>query len=119
MSLIGNARVSTTEGRQLDALREAGCERIFEDHASGAAADRPNLAACLDYLRGGDELDVGFVVGPEACFSGAFSRPNTGSVPANRISCARQGKPSITWNRPGGGIGRPLRGRILKDRRAP
>ena len=63
MSLIGYARVSTTEGRQvldrqLDALRETGCERIFEDHASGAAAERPNLAGCLDYLREGDVLVV-------------------------------------------------------------
>ena len=63
MSRIGYARVSTTEGRQvldrqLDALREAGCERIFEDHASGAAAERANLGACLDYLREGDVLVV-------------------------------------------------------------
>ena len=41
MILIGYARVSTVEGRQvrdrqLDAHNEAGCERIFEDHASGA-----------------------------------------------------------------------------------
>ena len=52
MSLVGYTRVSTTKGRQvldrqLDALNAAGCERVFEDHASGAAADRPNLAACL------------------------------------------------------------------------
>ena len=55
MSLIGYARISTAEGRQvldrqLDALNEAGCERVFEDRASGAASDRPKLAACLDYL---------------------------------------------------------------------
>ena len=35
MSLIGYARVSTSEGKQLldrqvDALKEIGCERIFE-----------------------------------------------------------------------------------------
>ena len=63
MSLVGYARVSTTEGRQvldrqLDALNAAGCERVFEDHVSGAASDRPNLTACLDYLRAGDILVV-------------------------------------------------------------
>jgi DNA invertase Pin-like site-specific DNA recombinase len=65
MAIIGYARVSTAEGgqildRQLDALNEAGAERIFEDRASGAAAasDRPGLRACLDYLRAGDVLTV-------------------------------------------------------------
>ena len=63
MGLIGYARVSTAEGRQvldrqLDALNDAGCERVFEDRASGATSDRPNLAACLDYLRQGDVLLV-------------------------------------------------------------
>ena len=42
--------------RQLDAFNEADCERIFEDHASGATSERPNLTACLDYLRDGDIL---------------------------------------------------------------
>ena len=56
MSLIGYARVSTVEGRQildrqLDALRAAGCERVFEEHGSGADPDRPILAACRDHLR--------------------------------------------------------------------
>ena len=50
MGLIGYARVSTAEGRQvldrqLDALNNAGCERVFEDRVSGAASNRPNLAA--------------------------------------------------------------------------
>ena len=63
MSLIGYARISTAEGRQvldrqLDALNEAGCEHVFEDRASVAASDRPKLAACLDYLRQGDVLVV-------------------------------------------------------------
>ena len=63
MSLVGYARVSTAEGRQvldrqLDALNDAGCERVFEDHASGATSERPTLAACLDYLRRGDVLVV-------------------------------------------------------------
>ena len=63
MSFVGYARVSTAEGgqvldRQLDALNAAGCERVFEDPASGASSDRPNLAAYLDYLRRGDVLVV-------------------------------------------------------------
>lgn len=47
LSLTGRPRVSTTEGRQvlvhpLDALGEAGYERVFEELAAGACS---NLAA--------------------------------------------------------------------------
>nr|BCM26370.1 hypothetical protein [Raoultella ornithinolytica] len=61
MALIGYARVSTAEqdtALQTDALRNAGCERVFEDTASGAKADRPGLADALAYLRDGDVLVV-------------------------------------------------------------
>jgi DNA invertase Pin-like site-specific DNA recombinase len=63
MGLIGYARISTSEAeqvldRQLDALHAAGCERSFRDTASGAAAERPGLAACLDHLRRHDVLVV-------------------------------------------------------------
>ncbi|MEQ7421580.1 recombinase family protein [Xanthomonas campestris pv. campestris] len=61
MVLIGYARVSTAEqdtALQTDALRKAGCERVFEDTAPGAKADRPGLADALAYLRAGDVLTV-------------------------------------------------------------
>lgn len=63
MELVGYARVSTHEerqvfDRQMDALRAAGCQRIFDDRDSGASADRPGLKAYLDYLRKGDVLVV-------------------------------------------------------------
>ena len=59
MARIGYARVSTGEqelGLQRDAL--AGCERVFEDRASGARADRPGLEQALAYVRQGDVLVV-------------------------------------------------------------
>lgn len=59
--LIGYARVSTRDPKphlQLDALREAGCERIFEEMASSTQRDRPELTAALDFMRGGDSLVV-------------------------------------------------------------
>lgn len=62
MTLIGYARVSTTEqdlALQLDALRAAGATRIFEDRGvSGAKTERPGLNAALSFLRDGDTLVV-------------------------------------------------------------
>lgn len=61
MANIGYARVSTLDqdlSLQLDALAAAGCERVFEDRASGARADRAGLQAALDYVREGEVLVV-------------------------------------------------------------
>jgi len=43
---------------QLDALKAAGCGKIFVEKASGAQRDRPELLAALDYMRPGDTLVI-------------------------------------------------------------
>jgi len=59
---IGYARVSTAEQSldlQRNALRQAGCERIFEDHGvSGSAMHRSGLDEALDALAENDTLVV-------------------------------------------------------------
>lgn len=60
-NLVGYGRVSTREqnlDRQEIALAAAGCIRVFTDKLSGKNIDRPELEACLDYLRPGDTLVV-------------------------------------------------------------
>lgn len=59
--LIGYARVSTEDQKldlQKDALVNAGCDRIFEDRASGARTERPGLREALSHLRRGDTLVI-------------------------------------------------------------
>lgn len=58
---IGYARVSTLDQNlalQQDALKEAGCEKIFIEQMSGAVADRPALRDALEYARSGDTIIV-------------------------------------------------------------
>ncbi|KUO16059.1 DNA invertase [Streptomyces dysideae] len=60
-SLVGYARVSTKGqllDRQIHALTEARCIRIFSDKKSGKNAEREELWKALDYLREGDTLVV-------------------------------------------------------------
>ncbi len=59
--LIGYARVSTDDQNlhlQHDALQKAGCDKVYSDQLSGAAADRPGLATAFEVLRPGDTLVI-------------------------------------------------------------
>ena len=59
--VAGYARVSTKEQHldmQLEALKAAGCEKIFSEKMTGRQQNRPELDACLSFLREGDTLVV-------------------------------------------------------------
>lgn len=61
MAMIGYCRVSTDQQSlavQIDALKAAGCEKVFEETASGAQRERPELARMLGYVRAGDVVAV-------------------------------------------------------------
>ncbi|MBX7221975.1 MAG: recombinase family protein [Blastocatellia bacterium] len=58
---VGYARVSTPDQNldlQRDALRQAGCDKVFQYLASGAQADRPGLNQAMEFVRPGDVLVV-------------------------------------------------------------
>ncbi|HEX8554089.1 MAG TPA: recombinase family protein [Sphingomonas sp.] len=59
--LVRYTRMSTRDqfpALQIEALRQAGCEKVFTKKASGAQRDRDELKAALDYIRAGDTLAV-------------------------------------------------------------
>jgi DNA invertase Pin-like site-specific DNA recombinase len=59
--LVGYARVSTQEQNldlQINALKNAGCQKIFTEKASGAQRDRPELLAAMNYIRAGEDVLV-------------------------------------------------------------
>ena len=58
---IGYARVSTRDQKadlQVDALKKVGCERIYQDIASGAKSARPELDKLLANARAGDTVVI-------------------------------------------------------------
>src|SRR4051812_29208319 len=61
MMLIGYARVSPHEQNldlQEDALKAAGCQKVYTDKTSGTKAERPGLERALADVRPGDSLVV-------------------------------------------------------------
>ncbi|MBU1212314.1 MAG: recombinase family protein [Alphaproteobacteria bacterium] len=60
--LIGYARVSKKDDQdtvaQIRALKDAGCEEVFEETASGGRWDRPELHKMIGQLRKGDVVVV-------------------------------------------------------------
>ena len=58
---IGYARTSTLDQHldlQLDALKNCGCEKIFQEQVSSVKDKRPQLESCLQALRAGDTLYI-------------------------------------------------------------
>jgi DNA invertase Pin-like site-specific DNA recombinase len=58
---IGYARVSTggqNLDRQMDALKAAGCRRVFADKKSGKDTDRAELRTALEFMQPGDILVI-------------------------------------------------------------
>lgn len=61
--MIGYARTSTADQvaglvDQVCDLKAAGCEKVYQEHASGKNGERPQLVAVLDFAREGDTLIV-------------------------------------------------------------
>jgi len=59
--LIGYARCSTADQNldlQIDALKQAGCTKIYSEKASGKNLNRAEFDKALDYARQGDTLVV-------------------------------------------------------------
>jgi DNA invertase Pin-like site-specific DNA recombinase len=61
MTLIGYARVSSRDQNldvQLQKLRSVGCKKIYQEKERGTTTQRPQLIACLNYVREGDTLVI-------------------------------------------------------------
>jgi DNA invertase Pin-like site-specific DNA recombinase len=59
--IVGYARISTGEQNmdlQIDALKKAGCVKIFQDVCSGALDQRQGLRDAVAYARSGDSIAV-------------------------------------------------------------
>jgi len=59
MTTVGYARVSSLgQDVAVQLAKLEGCDKVFKEKRSGVDAGRPELKACLEYLREGDTLLV-------------------------------------------------------------
>ncbi|PML91932.1 recombinase family protein [Vibrio breoganii] len=58
MANVGYVRVSTAEQSTSRQLVDVRLDKVFEEKVSAKTVDRPELQACLEYLREGDVLHV-------------------------------------------------------------
>lgn len=63
MAVVGYARTSTADqvaglDDQVRELTAAGCAKVYSEHVSAFAPERPQLTACLAWLREGDALVI-------------------------------------------------------------
>ncbi|WP_440652040.1 recombinase family protein [Cysteiniphilum sp. 19S12-1] len=59
--IVGYARVSSSGQSlevQVEKLSKHGCDKIYQEKISGLEQNRPQLIACLDYVREGDTLVI-------------------------------------------------------------
>ena len=74
---IGYARTSTLDQNldlQLDALKNCGCEKIYQEQISSVKDHRPQLENCLQALRAGDTLYIVKTELYQAIFNTLFKR---------------------------------------------
>ena len=77
MALVGYARVSSVGQSldvQLDKLRH--CDKVFQEKKSGTSDKRPNLQACLEYVRE-EDMSVYRLLSENDAKQSDFSNSNT------------------------------------------
>lgn len=59
MANVGYARVSSVgQSLEVQLSKLEHCDKIFEEKVTGTSSNRPQLTACLEYLREGDTLFI-------------------------------------------------------------
>ena len=74
VSTTGQARDGNSLEAQVNALRQAGAERIFRDVFSGKTKRRPQLDRLMKVIENGDRLRVSFILSKSSHSSEDFSQ---------------------------------------------